>query len=165
MRIALILAASENNVIGCDGQLPWRLKGDMRHFKATTMGKPVIMGRRTWESLSVPLSGRYNIVLSRILACARGAEVVRHPDAAIESARIWGTAHGAEEIMVIGGAEIYTLFEPLAHHIYLTRVHSYIEGDSVYRLRTPHEWHHVESTHHRAENGECADYSFIELTK
>ena len=134
--ISLIVAVSENNVIGLGGDLPWRLAEDLRRFKALTTGKPIVMGRRTYESIGRPLPGRHNIVLTRRPAyVAEGCSVVATPEAAI------ATAGDADEIMVIGGREIYALFLDRAERIYLTRVHARIEGDTRFpELHDEWEW-------------------------
>jgi dihydrofolate reductase len=130
MRLALIVAASENGVIGTGGTLPWRIPEDMRGFKEKTLGKPCIMGRKTWESFPKrPLPGRPNIVITRDRHfTAEGATVVHSFDEALRAAeRLKGDA---EEIMVLGGAEIYAMALPRADRIYLTRVHATVEGDT-----------------------------------
>jgi len=106
--ISLIVAASTNNVIGNDGELPWRLSDDLKRFKAVTMGKPIVMGRKTFESIGRPLPGRQNIVISRQGGfAADGCDVVQSIEQAVE------VAGAAEEIMVIGGSEIYAAFLPI----------------------------------------------------
>jgi dihydrofolate reductase len=123
--ISLIVAASTNNVIGAKGELPWRLSGDLKRFKAQTMGKPIVMGRLTYESIGRALPGRQNIVITRQADFeAEGCDVVQSVDAAIEA------AGDAEEIMVIGGSHIYQAFLPVADRIYLTRVQADIDGDT-----------------------------------
>ncbi|MEE2908706.1 MAG: dihydrofolate reductase [Planctomycetota bacterium] len=127
MRITLIAAASDNNIIGRDGALPWRLPADMAFFKNTTMGHPVIMGRRTWETLPKPLDGRKNIVLTRQAnLVADGASVVGSTEAAMEA------CESADECFVIGGGEIYRLFIDRADRILLTRVHVSLSGDAEF---------------------------------
>ncbi len=115
--ISLIVAMDRHRAIGRDGAIPWRLSGDMRFFRQTTMGKPIVMGRKTWESLGRPLPGRRNIVVTRDECYrAEGAEVVHSAEEALRR------AGDADEVMIIGGAEIYRLFLPRAGRIYLTRV-------------------------------------------
>jgi dihydrofolate reductase len=129
-RLALVVAMAENRVIGKSGTLPWRIPEDMKWFREITMGKPCIMGRKTWESLpKKPLPGRLNIVVTRDRAYeAAGATVVTSLDAAVAVA----TQEGAEEVAVIGGAQIYAEALKRAERIYLTRVHAAIEGDVVF---------------------------------
>lgn len=135
MRISLVVAASANNVIGRDGELPWRISEDLRHFKRVTMGHPIIMGRRTFESIGRALPGRTNIVLTtRSDYAAEGCVVVNSPAAALHA------AGSAEEVMVIGGGEIYELFMPMAMRIHLTRVEAEIDGDAFFPSLLPEEW-------------------------
>ncbi len=125
--ISIIVAASENDVIGVDGELPWRLPADLKHFKATTLGKPVIMGRKTWESLGRPLPGRQNIVITRQAGySAPGCDVVASPGDALQA------CNAAAEVMVIGGSQIYAMFLRLAKRVYLTRVHTELAGDAYF---------------------------------
>jgi len=133
--ISLIVAASTNNVIGNDGELPWRLSDDLKRFKAVTMGKPIVMGRKTFESIGRPLPGRQNIVISRQEGfTADGCDVVQSIEQAVE------VAGAAEEIMVIGGSEIYSAFLPIASRVYLTRVHTEVEGDAFFPSLDEAEW-------------------------
>ena len=129
MKIALIVAAAENGVIGRGGQLPWRIPEDMRWFKEKTLGKPCIMGRKTWDSFPKrPLPGRANIVITRDADfSAEGATVAHSFDEALEAAK--RLQPDAEEVMVLGGAEIYAVALPRADRIYLTRVHAAVDGD------------------------------------
>lgn len=128
---------AENNVIGKDGGLPWHIPADLKHFKAVTMGKPIVMGRRTYESIGRPLPGRLNIVVTRDPSRRwDGVEVVQSLPDALERA----AAHGADEIMIIGGGDLYRAALPLAQRIYLTRVHEAVEGDTVFPDLDPTEW-------------------------
>jgi dihydrofolate reductase len=143
--IVLIYARAANGTIGSDGALPWRIPADLRRFKALTMGNPMIMGRKTFESLPGLLPGRRHIVLTRDPEWrAEGAEVARSPDEALRMA-------GEGEVAVVGGAEIYTLFMPLAHRIELTEVHADYEGDT--RMAEPGDgWREVAREEHPAED-------------
>ena len=124
--ITLLLARADNNVIGNGGDIPWHIPGEQKHFKALTIGKPMVMGRRTFDSLPGLLPGRRHIVLTRDPAWqAEGAEVAGNVAAAI------ALAGEAEELAVIGGAEIYALFLPVADRIELTEVHLTPEGDTI----------------------------------
>lgn len=146
MRIAIIVAAAENGVIGCNGDLPWRLPSDLRHFRALTMGKPVIMGRKTFQSLRKPLDGRDNIVVTRDSGFqAAGARVVASLSTALELARQCAQERGADEIMVIGGAQIYAAARNLADRIYLTRVHAEPAGDARFEPPEAGHWRLVSS--------------------
>jgi dihydrofolate reductase len=136
--ISLIVAAATNNVIGVNGGLPWHLPDDLKRFKAITMGKPIVMGRKTFESIGQALPGRKNIVISTQAGFrAGGCDVVASTAAAIAS------ADGADEIMIIGGAQIYRLFLPMATRVYLTRVHAEITGDASFPPLDPVLWWQV----------------------
>lgn len=153
--ISLIVAASANNVIGIRGKLPWRLSDDLRRFKAVTMGKPIVMGRKTWESIGRPLPGRQNIVITRQAGFeAPGCDVVASVDAAID------TAGEAVEIMVIGGSEIYALFLPRATRLYLTRVHADVEGDAFFPNVDDSSWSLVDDEQLAADDNNEFDCSF-----
>ncbi len=139
--VSMVLAASENNVIGRDNDMPWRLSTDLKRFKALTLGKPVIMGRRTWQSLGRPLPGRANIVITRDADFqAEGAEVVGSLDDAITLAGARAKETGMDEICVIGGGEIYRQAMPFADRLHLTRVLAFIEGDTYFPELDPQEW-------------------------
>lgn len=155
--ITFHLARAENGVIGLDGDLPWRLPADLKRFKAQTMGKPMVMGRKTFEGFPAPLPGRRHIVLTRDPAWrAEGAEVVHSVDEALKVA-------GGGDVAVIGGAEIFALFLPLAEQIELTEVHLSPEGDAVVPAFGD-EWREVGREDHPAE-GERPGYSFVTLTR
>jgi dihydrofolate reductase len=130
--LSLIVARAKNGVIGREGALPWRLSSDLKRFKALTMGKPVIMGRKTWDSLpKKPLPGRKNIVLTRDKDLrAEGAWSFSDFAAALAAARAMAAADGAEEVSVIGGAALYALTLPVADKLYLTEVDSAPQGDA-----------------------------------
>lgn len=142
--VALIVAVSRNGVIGRDGDLPWHLPEDLQHFKRLTLGKPIIMGRLTWESIGRPLPGRTNIVISRTPDYeAPGAEVVPSFEAALAHASPLVDADG--EIMIIGGAQIYRAALPLADRIYRTRVGVDVVGDTVFPELDSADWRVLES--------------------
>ena len=130
--VSFIVAVAENGVIGRDGALPWRLSSDMKLFRKLTMGKPVIMGRRTWQSLfKQPLDGRDNIVVTHDLSFeAAGAHVVHDVEAALELGREFARSRRVDEIMVIGGAQIYRSLWDDVHRLYWTKVHASIDGDA-----------------------------------
>ena len=154
--ITLILARATNGVIGRDGALPWRLPADLKRFKTLTMGKPMIMGRKTFDSFPAPLPGRRHIVLTRDRGWrADGAEPVDSVEAAIASA-------GDGEIMVIGGAEVFALFEPRADRLELTEVHAAPDGDAVVPRYTG--WREVAREDHPAIDTRPA-YSFVTLAR
>ncbi|MDX2203094.1 MAG: dihydrofolate reductase [Hyphomicrobiaceae bacterium] len=143
-RVAFVVAAADNGVIGRNGDLPWRLSSDLKHFRRVTLGKPVVMGRKTFASIGKPLDGRDNIVVTRDRAfAASGVDVVASPQAALALAAVKAKARGAAEIAVIGGGEIYAALLPLADRIYLTRVHAAPEGDTTFSIDMAH-WHEIE---------------------
>ncbi|WP_420144974.1 dihydrofolate reductase [Sphingobium sp.] len=156
--IVLILARADNGVIGRDGGLPWRLPSDLKHFKALTLGHPMVMGRRTFESLPGLLPDRRHIVLTRDRDWrAPGAEVVHDVDSAIALA-------DAPVIMVIGGAEIYRLFLPIAERIELTEVHIDAEGDASIAYPDPADWRESARADHPALDGRPA-HSFVTFAR
>ena len=145
--ISIIVAASANNVIGAHGDLPWRLSDDLKRFKTVTMGKPIVMGRKTWESIGRALPGRRNIVITRQQGfAAEGCDVVQSSDEAI------AVAGDAEEIMVIGGSQVYELFLPVAQRLYLTRVHADVNGDAFFPAVDEDEWQLVSDEAHSADS-------------
>jgi len=149
MRISLIVAVSANNVIGVNGELPWRLSEDLKRFKAITMGKPMIMGRATYDSIGVALPGRRSIVLTRQANfLAAGCDVVASPEQAL------AIAGDVNEIMIIGGSEIYALFLPMAERIYLTRILANIAGDTFFPDLDTSDWDVIESQEFAADDQE-----------
>lgn len=144
MDISLIVAVAENGVIGKDGGLPWRLSSDLKIFRRLTMGKPMIMGRRTFQSIGRPLDGRDNIVVTRDPSFApEGVSTTDSVTDALTLARVLGRTRGAGEIMVIGGAQIYDAVLPVADRIYFTRVHASPEGDRTFPEPDPAIWREV----------------------
>ena len=139
--ISLVVAVSRNGIIGRDGGLPWHISSDLKRFKAITMGKPVIMGRKTWDGLPrKPLPGRTNIVITRAANFAsEGAVVVANADAALAVAG----QEKADEICIIGGGEIYRLFLPMAGRIYLTEVQMDVVGDTRFPDLEQGAWREV----------------------
>ncbi len=168
MRTQFVVAVSENDVIGRRNQLPWRLSADLRRFKALTLGKPILMGRKTYESIGHALPGRLNLVLSRSSGFAPGdCTVVASLQAAEEAAR---AAAGSEvagvPLMVIGGAEIFRQCAALAECIHLTLVHAQIEeGDAFFDGWRSPEWREVSRERHAADDKNSAAYSFITLER
>lgn len=157
MQIALVVAAAENNVIGKDNQLLWRLPNDMKFFKNTTWGLPVIMGRKTFESLGKPLAGRTNIVITRKKDWeAPGAIVVNSLEQALAAA----AETDAKEASVIGGGEIYAQALPVANRIYLTRVHTSLEGDTWFPAFSEQEWELLSNLDFPADEKHAYAYSF-----
>jgi dihydrofolate reductase len=139
--IALIAAVADNGVIGAAGAMPWRLATDMKRFRALTMGKPVIMGRRTFTSIGKPLPGRANIVITRQRDfAADGITVVASLDEALAAGAKAAAGTGAGEVMVIGGGEIYALAMPHADRLHLTHVHARPDGDARFPAIDPAAW-------------------------
>jgi dihydrofolate reductase len=149
--LALIAALADNQVIGIDNRLPWHLPADLRHFKAMTLGKPVIMGRKTWDSLGRPLPGRLNLVVSRQAGLQlEGAEVFASLEAAIARADAWARERAVDELMLIGGAELYAQGLAQATRLYLTRVHLSPAGDAFFPAFAEGDWQRVASQMHEA---------------
>lgn len=159
MKISLVLAASENDIIGKGNALPWRLPADLKYFKTVTLGKPIVMGRKTWESLGKPLPDRTNIVMTRRPLQLSGCVVVEDVAAALRA------AGDADELMVIGGADIFREFLPLAQRIYLTRVHAVIDGDVVFPLPEPAQWRELSRQDYPADERHPYPFSFIVLER
>lgn len=157
-KLSLVVARADNGVIGRDNALPWRLSADLKHFKALTLGKPVIMGRRTFESIGRPLPGRHNIVLTRGDWTAAGIVVVPSLDAALAA------AGPADEAMIIGGAAVYAAALPLAARVQLTEVHAAPAGDIRLPPFDPAAWAETAREDHAAD-GDAPAYSFVTLTR
>ena len=161
--ICLVVAQATNGVIGQRGQIPWRIPADMKHFKAVTMGKPCIMGRKTWDSLpKKPLPGRTNIVLTRDRDFRSEAAIaVSSLDEAVARAE----AEAPDELAVIGGADVYRVALPRAGRIYLTEVHAAFEGDVSMPVFNALEWKEtVREDHAAAETGGLS-FSFVTLER
>lgn len=157
MNITLVVAASENNAIGLNNQLLWHLPKDMRFFKNTTWGMPILMGRKTFESMgSKPLNGRLNIIITRNNNWVNEDVTVVHT---MEEATALAGKFSYKELLVIGGGEIYEMALPLAQKIWLTRVHTTIEGD-VYFPKLNAEWEMVSSTQNAADEKHKFSFDF-----
>ncbi len=162
MRIALIAAVAQNGIIGREGEMPWKLSGDLKNFKAITLGKPLVMGRRTYESIGHPLPGRFNIVLSKNEKfIAKGVTVSNEIKYALKIAKEEAFKLEVEEIMVIGGSKIYQETMPLAHRLYITEIHNSFDGDVTFPKINPFEWKELSRRHVSSENTETCDYSFV----
>lgn len=158
--LSLIAALGENRVIGVDNSMPWHLPGDFKYFKATTLGKPIIMGRKTWDSLGRPLPGRLNLVVSRQADLQlEGAEVFTSLDAAVVRAEQWAHEQGVDEVMLIGGAQLYAQAMAQADRLYLTRVALSPDGDAWFPEFDTAQWVLVSNTDNPALDGKPA-YSF-----
>ncbi|VAW82876.1 Dihydrofolate reductase [hydrothermal vent metagenome] len=160
MRISLVAALARNRVIGRGNQLPWRLSADLKHFKSLTMGKPILMGRKTYESIGKPLPGRTNIVISRDSSfSAAGCRVVHSVEAALTA------AEGGEEAMVIGGANLYEQLLLRADRLYLTEVQADINGDAWFPEINRSQWQELERESHQADENNEFDYDFVVLVR
>lgn len=156
--ITLVVARAENGVIGRDGKLPWHIPEDLKRFKALTMGKPMVMGRKTFESLPGLLPGRRHIVLTRDAEWrAQGAEVAHDRDEALRLA-------GEPDVMVIGGADIFRMFMPIADRAELTEVHAMVDGDTFMPAFKPLNWVEGWRETHPAKDGRPA-FSFVTLCR
>ncbi|WP_415902268.1 type 3 dihydrofolate reductase [Neptuniibacter sp. QD29_5] len=166
MNLAIIVAQAKNRVIGVNNKLPWHLPEDLRYFKQVTMGKPIIMGRNTYESIGRPLPGRTNIVISRQESYApQGVKVVSSLEAAIDMAESVAMIDGASEAMVIGGGQIYAQALEKADRLYLTEVDAEIEGDAWFPEFARENWKEVGRENFSAEGPNPYNYSFIVLDK
>lgn len=160
--VTFVVAVADNDVIGQGGGLPWRLKSDMQHFRAATMGKPVVMGRKTYLSIGKPLAGRTNIVVSRDRAfTAPGVLVAPNIEAALTVARGDALRRGAAEIAVIGGADIYAQTMTAADRLVVTRVHLRPGGDTKFPSVDSNVWKEVERVEHRAGPHDEADFTIV----
>jgi dihydrofolate reductase len=158
-RISLVVAFDRSKVIGKNGALPWRLPDDMKHVRELTLGKPLIMGRRTYESIGRPLPGRTSIVLTRDPEFRPdGVRVARTPDEAL------ALAGDAPEAIVFGGAEVYRRFLPLAERIYLTRIDADIGGDTYFDFAEA-DWRVLENVPHPADERHPYPFSFQTLER
>lgn len=162
MELALVVAVADNGTIGARNGLPWRLPEDLKRFKALTLGKPVIMGRKTFDSIGKPLPGRTNIVITRQAGLPlEGCIVVPSLSDAMRAAAV----QAPDEAMIIGGAEIYRQALPLATRVYLTRVHAQIEGDASFTELNASEWRELKREDYPADERHCYAYSFIVLER
>lgn len=141
MKMSLIVAVSRTGVIGLDNKLPWHLPDDLQYFKSVTMGKPLVMGRKTYDSIGRPLPGRTNIVITRDVSwCAPGVEVATSLDDALSLARKACADSGVDEVMVIGGEQIYRMTIAVADRLYVTEVDTEIAGDAFFPTIDNKQW-------------------------
>jgi dihydrofolate reductase len=160
MKLSVIVAMAANRVIGHENRLPWHLPADLQHFKQITMGKPILMGRKTYESIGRPLPGRTNIVITRDKNyVAEGCVVVHSMEEALKAAA------DSEEVMVIGGAEFYRQALPYAVTLYLTIVEGDFEGDAFFPELDDKQWHEVERTDYQPDEKNPHAYSFVRLER
>ncbi|MEQ3694953.1 MAG: dihydrofolate reductase [Alcanivorax sp.] len=166
MKLSMIVATAQNRVIGRDNALPWYLPNDLKYFKQTTLGKPVIMGRKTYESIGKPLPGRTNIVITRQTDyLPEGVKVVHSVAEARDLAESVCLIDGQEEAMIMGGAEIYTLALPDADRLYLTEVHADVDGDAYFPEYDKTEWQEISREDFSAEGPNPYNYSFVVYDK
>jgi dihydrofolate reductase len=160
MQLSLIVAMSENNAIGLNGTMPWHLPRDLKHFKATTMGKPIIMGRTTFESLPNVLPGRTNIILTHNTAYQAPGCVICY-----SKEQILDYCKDEAEIMIVGGAKVYELFLPEISTIYLTRVHINVQGDTYFPALELKTWDEESRSFYSKDDKNEFYCSFITLRK
>lgn len=166
VRIAVVVAVADNGIIGQEGGLPWRLSSELKHFKGLTMGKPMVMGRKTFESIGKPLEGRDTIVITRNPGFdAAGIHVVDGLEAALELARRLAVGRQADEVMVVGGGEIYRAVLPVADRVYLSEIHAEPEGDTRFPTLDSQIWQ--ETSRERRDPGpkDSAAFSFVVLDR
>jgi dihydrofolate reductase len=162
IKLVLVAAVADNGVIGQGGGLPWRLKSDMQHFRAVTMGKPVVMGRKTFLSIGKPLKGRSNIVVSRDPQFgAPGILVARSIEAALAAARGDALRLGTDSIAVIGGADLYAQVMDRADRLAITHVNLQPEGDTKFPAIDPLHWHERERAEYQAGADDAAGFSIV----
>lgn len=158
--VSLIAAMAEQRVIGRDGQMPWHMPADLAWFKRQTLGKPIIMGRKTWDSIGKALPGRRNVVVSRdSLFQPVGAERASSPEAAL------ALVAGEPEVMVIGGAQLYASFLPHAQKLYLTLIKANLSGDTFFPDYTSYSWRELEYQQHPADAKNPYPYDFLILER
>ncbi|MGC1277954.1 MAG: dihydrofolate reductase [Xanthobacteraceae bacterium] len=166
MDIVLVAAVAENGVIGRGNGLPWRLKSDMAHFRACTMNKPVVMGRKTYLSIGKPLKGRTTIVVSRDPAfAAPGVLVAPNLDDALAAARGDALRRGADAIIVAGGGDIYIQALPLATHLAITEVHKPVEGDAYFPVIDSLVWREVSRSEQQPAADDEASFAFVDYER
>lgn len=158
--LSIIAALADNRVIGRDNKLPWHMPADLAHFKRLTMGKPIIMGRRTWESLPGLLPHRTHLVVTRDRDYEAQGALVAH-----SLADVITLASDVPEMMVVGGANLYAQALPLATRMYLTYVHQHVDGDTRFPDYEAGEWEEVSRTRHAADERNPFDYSFVEMQR
>jgi dihydrofolate reductase len=160
MRIAVIVAMSQNNVIGKDNKLPWHMPADLAHFKKITLGKPIIMGRKTYESIGRPLPGRLNIIISRDKNYkAEGCVVTHSLDEALKATGV------VDEVFIIGGALLFAEVLPQVERIYLTRIHHDFDGDAFFPALNLLEWRESESEAFPPDEKNAYSYTFSTLDR
>jgi dihydrofolate reductase len=162
MLLSIIVAVSKNGVIGLNNQLIWRLPDDLKRFKQLTFGHPMIMGRKTFESIGKPLPGRQSIIITRDKNFSfEGTTVVHSLKEAVDEAKKTGT----DEAFVIGGGDIYKQVQNITDKLYLTEVHTITEGDTFFKIENPDLWKEAEKIHHEKDEKHIFSFDFVDLVK
>lgn len=162
MLLSIIVAVSENGIIGLDNQLIWRLPDDLKRFKKLTLGHPMIMGRKTFESIGKPLPGRQSIIITRDKDFSfEGTIVVHSVQEAIEVAKKIET----EEAFIIGGGDIYRQVQGNCDRLYITEVHTQTQGDTFFQIEKPELWQETERTHHDTDENHAFSFDFVNLSR
>jgi dihydrofolate reductase len=165
MRISLVVAHTQNRVIGRDGDMPWRLSNDLKHFKKLTVGHSILMGRKTFESIGRPLPGRQSIVLTRSTSFEHAGITVAHSwDEAVQRA-MQCEDYDTSELFVVGGAQIYEMALPHVHRIHSTEIHTQLDGDTLFPIIDINHWKEVSRETHSADEKNDFDHSFIVLDR
>ncbi len=160
--LSLIVAVAENGVIGRDNGLPWHLPDDLQHFRRVTLGKPVLMGRKTYESIGRPLPKRHNIVVTRDAAfCAEGVCAVRSVADGLQQAVALAARDGVDEVVIIGGAAIYAAALPFVSRLHITQVHATIEGDTLLPTIDWAQWREISREYVAAATADGLAFSFV----
>ncbi len=166
VQLVAVVARSRNNVIGYDNALPWRLSSDLKRFKALTMGKPMIMGRQTWDSIGKPLPGRQSVVVTRNPAFrAEGAHVATSPMQAVAIARRLAAEMGANEIIVAGGEEIFRALMDETDFIQLTEIDMETSGDAFFPVFDPAQWREIARSKPERGPKDDADFAYVTLAR
>lgn len=168
MKLSIIVAASENNCIGVNNTLPWRQSADLAHFKALTVGHPIIMGRKTYDSIGKPLPNRLTIVVTRQRGwqCGHDDVVVVHSlQGALQAAKEACAKLNKNQALMVGGADLYRQALPLAQTIYLTKIHTQVEGDAYFASIENSDWVVASQVKHLADDRNQYDYTFVELSR
>ena len=161
VKIAQVVGIAQNGIIGFDGDMPWRLSTDLKRFKTITMGKPIIMGRKTFESIGRPLPGRLNVVVSRGAYKANGVSSANSIEEAINISREWATENKVDEICIIGGGEIYRQSLPLADKLYVTHILAEPEGDTRFPDIDEAQWQIVSTERVPKSENDSAETIFV----
>lgn len=166
IRTSIIVAVADNGVIGNAGDLPWRISSELKNFRRLTMGKPLVMGRKTFESIGGPLDGRDMIVVTRNSAFeASGVHIVGSLEAGVETGKRFAKDRGVDEVMVIGGGEIYRAALAFADRIYLSEIHTRPDGDTTFPDLDPQIWQETSREAHAAGPKDSADFSVVVLER